>query len=128
MLWEISLLIIAITIFLLVIFAIPTLLQMRRTAKSMELTATSLNQNLPGILTNLDEITTNLTHTTQSIHDNVDGLKNVVVKFQDMADDVVQFEKQIRAEIEVPIIETISSISAVVKGTRAFFDALRVRR
>jgi len=125
MLWEISLLVIAIAFLLLCLFALPMLLQVRRTAKSFELTSKALNQNLPGILTNLDEITTHMTQTTQSIHDQIDGLKGVVGKFHDIADDVVDFERNIRAEIEAPLMETVTTLTATIKAVRAFVDAWR---
>jgi uncharacterized protein YoxC len=125
MLWEISLLIIAIAFMLLVMFAIPSLLQFRRTVKSIELTSKTLNQNLPGILTNIDEITTNLTNASQTVSEQTAGLREVVDKIQDMTDDVVNFERQIRAEIEIPIIETVSTLTAIIRGTKAFIDVLR---
>jgi uncharacterized protein YoxC len=127
MLWEIGVLLIGIALLLFAVFSIPTLLQLRRTAKSMEQTSKTLNQNLPGILTNIDEITTNLTHVTQSIQTQVEGFQNVVDKIQDVAEDVVQFERGIRNEVGSPIIETIATITAVLKGTRAFLDTLRSR-
>ena len=127
MLWEISLLVIAIAFLLLVILTIPTIVQIRRTVKNAELTTKILNQNLPGILTNLDEITTNLNQTTQTVHEQVDGLKNVVAKFSGIADDVVDFERSIRAEIERPILDTVNTVSAVIKATRVFLEVLRVK-
>jgi uncharacterized protein YoxC len=127
MLWEISLLVIAIAILLLSLFAIPTIVQIRRTTRNAEQTAKILNQNLPGILTNLDEITTNLTQTTQIIHEQVDNLKFVVDKVNLIAEDVVDFERNIRAEIEAPIMETVNTISAVIKATRAFLEVLRIK-
>jgi uncharacterized protein YoxC len=128
MLWEISLLIIAVAILLAVIFAIPAILQFRRTTKNLDLTVKTLNQNLPGILTNIDEITTGLTDTVHTISEQTEGLKEVISKFQGMADDVVSFERQIRQEIESPILETVSTIGALVKGIRVFIDALRYRK
>ncbi|MBN2366219.1 MAG: DUF948 domain-containing protein [Calditrichaeota bacterium] len=128
MLWEISLLIIAVAFLLLIIFAIPSLLQVRRTAKNLEITSKTVNQNLPGILTNLDEITTNLTQVTQSIHYQIHGIQNIVDRFQNVAEDVVDFERTLRAELESPVVETVSTISAAVKGVRAFMDTLRNRR
>jgi uncharacterized protein YoxC len=119
MLWEIGVLLIGIALLLFAVFSIPTLLQLRRTAKSME--------NLPGILTNIDEITTNLTHITQSFKTQVEGFQNVVDKIQDVAEDVVQFERSIRNEVGSPIIDTIANITAVLKGIRAFLDTLRSR-
>jgi uncharacterized protein YoxC len=127
MLWEISLLLIAIAFVLLIAFTIPTIIQIRRTAKKAELTTSILNQNLPGILANLDQITTNLTQTTQTVYEQVEGLKNVVDKFNYIADDVVDFERSIRAEIEIPIMETVNTISAVIKATRAFLEVLRIK-
>lgn len=127
MLWEISLLIIAIAFLLLVIFAIPSLLQVRRTAKNVEFTSHTLNQNLPGILTNLDEISTNFTHTTHSVRSQVEGLSGAVGKINEMADDVVNFEKTIRQEIETPIMETVGTLNAIIKGVRAFLDTFRTK-
>lgn len=125
MLWEIGVLICSIALLLLAIFAVPTILQIRRTAKSAEITFKTVNQNLPGILTNLDEITTNLTATSQSIHQNIDGFKEVIHKFHLVADDVVQFERVVREEIEEPILNTIGTFTGIVKGVNAFFEVWR---
>ncbi len=125
MLWEIGVLICSIALLLVAIFAVPTIIQIRRTAKNAEITLQAVNQNLPGILTNLDEITTNLTATSQSIHQNIDGLKEVIHKFHLVADDVVQFERLIREEIEEPILSTIGTFTGIVKGVNAFLHVLR---
>ena len=127
MLLEISLLIIGIAFLLLVVFAIPSLLQIRRTAKSVEITSRSLNQELPSILTNMDEITTNLTNTTHTVRGQIELFSGVIDKIQEVTDDVVNFEKTIRGEIETPLIETLATLTAFVKGTRAFWDTLRTR-
>lgn len=125
MLWEISLFIIAIAFLLLVLFAIPSLLQIRKTAKSLEVNSNILSKNLPGILTNLDEITTNITKTTQTASEEIEKLSLAVAKVGEMVDDVVSFEKNLREEIEVPVVETLHTLTAVVKGVRAFLDAFR---
>lgn len=127
MLWEIGIFIIGISLLLFVLFAVPSLLQLRRTANSVEQTSNTLNQNLPGILTNINEITTSLTSTTQTVHSQIEGLQNVVEKIQEVADDVVQFERSIRDEMGSPIIETIATITAFVKGIQAFLEAMRTR-
>jgi uncharacterized protein YoxC len=128
MLWEISLLIIAVSFLLVAIFAIPSLLQIRKSAKSLELTTKTLNQNLPGILTSMDELATNLARGTRSIHDQIDSVKGIVQKFENVADDIVDFERTLRAEIESPIMEIVTTVSAVVKASRVFWDALRLKK
>jgi uncharacterized protein YoxC len=128
MLWEISLLIIAVSFLLLAIFAIPSLLQIRKSAKSLELTTKTLNQNLPGILTSVDELATNLAESTSSIHHHIDSVRGIIQKFENVADDVVDFERSLRVEIERPIMEIVSTVSAVVKASRVFVDALRLKK
>jgi uncharacterized protein YoxC len=128
MIWEISLLIIAVSFLLLAVFAIPSLLQIRKSAKSLELTTKTLNQNLPGILTSLDELATNLAESTGSLHQQIDSVKGIIHKFEDVAEDVVDFERSLRAEIEAPIMEIVSTVSAVVKASRVFLDALRLKK
>ncbi len=125
MLWQISLLIISIAFLILVAFAVPSLLQIRRTTKSLEITSKTLNQNLPGILTNIDEITTNITDVTHSVKSQVEGLSGAVRKIQEMIEDVVNFEKTLRTEVETPVVETLGTLTAVVKGIRTFLDVLR---
>ena len=128
MLWEISLLIIAVSFLLVTVFAIPSLLQIRKSAKSLELTTKTLNQNLPGILASTDELASNLAQSTQSLHDQIDSVKGIVQKFENVADDVVDFERTLRAEIESPVMEIVTTVSAVVKASRVFWDALRLKK
>jgi uncharacterized protein YoxC len=127
MLWQISVLIVSLAFLLLVIFIIPTLIQIRRTARNAEITIKSVNQNLPGILTNVDEITTNLTQATQSVHRNIDGMKEVIHKLHLVADDIVQFEQTIRQEIEPPILDTLGTFSGIAKGIKTFMEVWRRR-
>ena len=127
MLWEISLLIVAIAFLLLVIFLIPSLTQVRRTARSIEKTTATLHQSLPGILTNLDEITTHVASATNSVSQQVEGVSGVVSKVREMVDDVADFEKTLRTEVESPIVEILGTLTGIVKGVRAFLDALKSR-
>ncbi|MRR35693.1 DUF948 domain-containing protein, partial [bacterium] len=63
--WETSLFILCLAVAVLVVFAIPVLLQLRRTVRNLDVTITTLNQNLPQILKNVDYITENV---RQSVH------------------------------------------------------------
>ena len=62
---ETSLFILCLAVAVFVGFAIPVLLQVRRTVKNLDVTITTLNQNLPEILKNVDYITENV---RQSVH------------------------------------------------------------
>ncbi len=127
MLLEIGVFIAGLALLIFAIFAVPALLQIRRTARSVENTAKTLNQNLPGILTSLDEITTNLASSSMSLRGQVENVRLAVDKIVSIADDVVDFERNLRQTIEEPLVDTLTTFAAVVKGIRVFLDVFRSR-
>ena len=127
MLLEIGVFIAGLALLILAIFAVPALLQIRRTARNVENTAKTLNQNLPGILTSLDEITTNLASSSMSLRGQVENVRLAVDKIVSIADDVVDFERNLRQTIEEPLVDTLTTFAAVVKGIRVFLDVFRSR-
>ncbi len=127
MLLELGVFMAGLALLLLAIFAVPTLLQIRRTARNVEYTAKTLNQNLPGILTSLDEITTNLASSSMSLRGQIESVRVAVDKIVGIADDVVDFERNLRQTIEEPLVDTLTTFAAVVKGIRVFLDVFRSR-
>ncbi|NOX37816.1 MAG: DUF948 domain-containing protein [Calditrichaeota bacterium] len=128
MIWEISLLIVSIGFVILVAFLVPTIVQLRRTAKRVEVISDSLNHHLPAILTNLDEITTNLTSILTSGRRQVMMLEEAAQEVKGMVDDIVQLEKDIKRRIEDPFVETFTTLAAVARAIRAFLDVLKEKR
>jgi hypothetical protein len=58
MTWEIGFFVISVAVLVLVLFAIPTLLQIRKTARKAEITLEVMNRELPVILQDVRQITT----------------------------------------------------------------------
>lgn len=125
MLWEISLLIIALAVVALVFFLIPTLRQIRQTAKSVEETTRTLNHNLPAILNNLDDISSNLASTTNHVHRQVEGVSEILDSVRGVVNDVVEIEKSFRRDIELPFREISTTLTGILRGIRAFLDTLK---
>lgn len=125
MLWEISLLIIGISFLLLVIFAIPTLRQIRATAKKIESTSTELNQRLPDILENVKNLSLHVSETSGGIKNQMENVSGIVHSVQGMVDDIVNFEKSIKHDIGNPIIDLVSTLTALVKGFTTFIETMR---
>ena len=97
--WETSLFILCLAVVVLVAFAIPVLLQLKRTIQNLDAAVTTLNQSLPQILKNLDSITENVRHSVAAVRstveetinrslpsvlDNVDRLTSTLGKSVDM--------------------------------------------
>jgi len=121
---EIILVILSIAFLLFAGLCIPFLLQILRTAKSMDLTLRIFNQNLPMIMKNLEEITTSVNMTATVVHRQVDDLSLTVRKIQGTLSLVVGVEEILRRIIYLPFAQKARTFVAVAKGVRIFFDYL----
>ena len=120
MIWEISTLIASIAILILAAFLVPTILQLRRTAKKIEDVSGTIDKNLPDILANLREISINLSAILTAGRHQVDTLGEAVNQVKGAVDDVVGFQKRVKGHIESPLLQTVGTISAVSKAVHAF--------
>lgn len=117
---EISLLIVSVAVLVLILFLIPTILQLRKSAKRIEEVSTHLNRQLPAILENVNAITASLNRVLSSGQQQAETLSEAVQNVKLMVDDVVDFEKRIRTQIENPIVDTLTTVTALIKAVRAF--------
>lgn len=120
MIIEISVLIVCAAVLILILFVIPTIVQLRRSAKKIEEVSGILNEQLPSILENLSDITSNLNVILSNGRQQVDKLGEAADNIKLMVDDIVGFEKKIRHQIENPIVDTLITITAIAKAVRAF--------
>ncbi len=117
---EIGVFIIGIVFLLLVVFSIPFLLQLWRSAKSITETLHTLNESLPGILKNLEEITTNINKATQTVNEQIEGLALVTGRIQGFLSVVTDIDNVLRAGLRLPVFKTIRTVIAVITGVRVF--------
>jgi len=125
MVWELALLIISIGCVILMAFLVPTVWQLRRTAKRVEIAAETLNHHLPTILTNVEEISSNLTTILISGKRQVSVLEEATDEIRGLVNDIVQFEREVRRRVENPLIETMTTVTAVARAVRAFMQVMR---
>ncbi len=124
MIWQISVLIIGIAVLILVAFLVPTVLQLRRSASELEKVSSNLNHRLPGILANLEEITTNLSAILNAGRQHTDTVGEAVEEIKGLVDDVVQFEKALKKQVERPIVQTLDTVTAFNRAVRIFLKVL----
>jgi len=79
--WEIGFFMISCAVLLLVIFAIPTLVQIRKSARSAEVTLEAVNRELPAILQDLHQITPLTNEVSHNVRFYVEGKVNRTVRF-----------------------------------------------
>jgi uncharacterized protein YoxC len=126
---QIGLVILGIVFFVLMIFCMYVLLQIRQAAKDISVTLETLNRHLPSILGNIEEITTNISCSVAAINREVQSFTdtaervNLVVK--NVADDLRDI---VPVVMKSNIFQTVKKVFAVVKGIRVFVDEFLAKR
>jgi len=122
---EIFLMISGIAIILLLIFCIPVLTNIWRTAKNIAVTLETLNQNLPVIMKNLEDITTNINSSTTAFNREFQAFTGMMGRCNLMMKTIVDEIEQIAPlAMKMPVFQTVKNIFAVVKGVNVFLNVL----
>jgi uncharacterized protein YoxC len=125
---EIGMVVLSLVFLLIAVFAIPALIQIRRTAKSIADTLESLNKSLPSILPGLDEITANINQATNTVNHQIRSLSLVVRRVQVALEFLLDVEQIVKASLGHPFIHGMTTATAALKGFRSFLDVLRSSR
>ena len=125
MILEISAIVVSAAILLLVLFLIPSILQMRRTAKSLEETSQSLNSRLPVILARVEEITSDVTVTSGMMRYNVRNVSQEVDRVVDLMHQGLDLGETFQETVKHPFTESVITIAAAIRGAQTFFQVLR---
>jgi uncharacterized protein YoxC len=121
---EVSVTILIVAFLVFVFFSIPSLLQIRKTAEEIAVTLRALNESLPGILRNLERITANVNDATATVNREVEDLSNSFRKLQRSILFLSDMGRVVQNGARVPLLNTITTMGAVVKGVRAFVSVM----
>lgn len=122
---EIVLIILGIALLLLVIFCIPILLQIWRTAKDITITLETLNKSLPLLLKNLEDITTNINNSTSVVNREIQSFSRTADRIHLVVSGIVDDIQSITPlAIKSPLYQKMKNAVAIVKGIRVFADVL----
>jgi uncharacterized protein YoxC len=122
---ETGIALISVAFLLMVIFIIPSLLQVRRAAKHLSETLSTLNGSLPGILKNLEEITLNIRQASNTVQVQVDGLALVVGRIQSIMGFILDLEELLRGKMKLPAFQILTNFMAFKRGLMAFLSVYR---
>ena len=125
MILEISALIASGALLLLVLFLIPAIIQMRKTAKSLNETTTTLNSSLPDIISRVDGITSNVATTSGMLRYRAENLAVEVDRIIDLVHESAELGKTLQQTIKYPLNESIITLTATLKGISTFIHVLR---
>jgi uncharacterized protein YoxC len=106
-------------------FLVAFLLRLKGTLLAMEKDVRDLTARAMPILDNVEVITDKVRNIADNIDDQVELVKDSINSIREIANNVVDLERRIQERIEEPVLETVGTIAAVLKGVRAFFVRLR---
>jgi uncharacterized protein YoxC len=124
MIIEISIVVVCAAFVILILYLIPTIIQFKRSARSLEESSNQVNQKLPDILNNLEEITANFNSIMSTGRRQVEVLSDTVDEIKLLIDNIIGFQKHLQTRIENPLIETLTTITALSKALRAFLTVM----
>jgi len=113
---------------LMIIFLIPSILQIRRAAKNLSETLETLNRSLPEILKNLEDITFNIRQASDTVHMQVEGLALVVGRIQSIMGFILDLEELLRGKMKLPVFQVLTNIMAFKRGLQTFLSVYRSGR
>lgn len=119
MLLTISVTVIATILVLSLIFLIPVLLQVRRTAREAEKLLDSVRLQVAPVSHDVTAISLEVKSIIQSIHRQVDRVEGGIETVHDMAVRVKAFQIEVQRRIEEPLIQIAAVLYGVKRGVEA---------
>ena len=110
---------------LLCVYLITALIRLRSILEIVERDIKELSARAIPVLENLETITDKIKLITEGIDEQVELVKHSIHSIKEVADNVVEFERQIQAREEEPVFEAVGTIAAMFKGVRAFLARIR---
>ena len=116
---TISVTAIAAILVLILIFFIPVLLQVRRTAHEAEKLIDSVRLQIAPVSHEITAISRELRSVIQSIHRQVDRVEGGIETVHDMAVRVKEFQLEVTRRIEEPLLQLAAVLGGVKRGVEA---------
>ncbi len=125
MLQTISVTVIAASVVILIIFLIPVLLQIRRTAREVEKTLEAVRTQIVPLSHNMTVICHEVDGILQSIRRQVDKVGDGISTVGDAALRLREFQGKIERIVEEPLLEIVALFSGLIRGVEAFLRFFR---
>ena len=117
---TISVTVIAAIMVLALIFLIPVLFQVRRTAREAEKLIDSVHLQVAPVSRDITAISREVKSVIQSIHRQVDQVEDGIETVHDMAVRVKEFQIEVQRRIEEPMLQ----LAAVMGGVKRGFEVI----
>ena len=116
---TINVTVIAAILVLVLIFFIPVLLQVRRTAHEAEKLIDSVRLQVAPVSHDITGISQEVKSVIQSIHRQVDRVEDGIETVHDMTIRAKEFQLEVKRRIEEPLLQLVAVLGGVKRGVEA---------
>lgn len=116
---TISVTVIAAVLVLVLIFLIPVLFQVRRTAREAEKLIDSVRVQLSPLSRDIGFIYRAVRSIVQSVHRQVDEIEDGIQTVHDMAIRAREFQVEVQRRVEQPLLEVAAVLAGIRRGIEA---------
>jgi uncharacterized protein YoxC len=120
---------------ILLIYLIPVLKQLRKTAATAEKTLSDLDRELVPLIQQtkqtmeeVNRITAEISQMTVGLREQISLFENVIANFRSIAERAQQISSLVYDQVETPIINVLNNINAFKQGFSTFVNMLLTRR
>jgi uncharacterized protein YoxC len=114
-----------VALIVLIVYLIAVLVRVRGILTVVETDLKQLTSRAIPVLENMEVITEKVKTVTESIDEQMESVKYSIQSIREISDSIATFERRIQEKIEEPVIDTVGTIAAVLKGFQAFMSRLR---
>lgn len=110
---------------ILCVYLITVIVRIRSILTLFEQDVRDLTSKAIPVFENLEIITDKVKAITENIDEQVETVKHSILSIKEVADNIVDFERRAQERFEEPVMETIGTIAAILKGVRTFVARMR---
>ena len=109
----------------LAVYLVVVLTKVKSTLGEIENDVKEVSERLIPVLENMEVITSKLRSITANIDDQMSIVRSSVQSLKEIADNVLEFERQVQERVEAPVLEVAGILGSVIRGVAAFINRLR---
>lgn len=107
------------------VFLVLALIRLKSVLTNIEEDIKMVTERAMPVLENIDYISERIKNISDNIDDQVMVVRESVGSLREVVDNVVDLERKIQSRIEGPLLDTVSTAAAVVKGVKTFVQRMR---
>ena len=109
----------------LIIFLIIYLGKITKSIEELQKDISGLSENFEPLINLMTEVTTKVSDLSDHAQSQLDSTKIIIENLKDRVDTILEFEENVRAGIQGPVMSFINQIKAISNGVNTFLSYLK---